>query len=78
MISRAEREKYYKHGLKGRDEPKRYLPIMIDGIDQSKHNLPHFNITTKVYSMIINYGVSQKDPQHFWFNTAPKTMDALK
>ena len=22
---------------------------MIDGMDQSKHNLPHFNATTKVY-----------------------------
>ena len=47
-ISRAEREKYYKHGLKAKQHPEKYLSLIIDGMDQSKHNLPHFNVTTKV------------------------------
>ena len=45
---RAEREKYYKHGLKAEKEPSKYISITIDGMDQNKHNLPHFNTSTKV------------------------------
>ena len=45
---RAEREKYYKHGLKAKQNESRYLSLIIDGIDQTKHNLPHFSVITKV------------------------------
>ncbi|KAJ7371600.1 hypothetical protein OS493_024276 [Desmophyllum pertusum] len=44
----TEREKYYKHGVKSKSNPDKYLSITIDGMDQSKHNLPHFNISTKI------------------------------
>jgi len=37
LLHRTEREKYYKH-----------ISITIDGMDQAKDNLPHFNIHTKV------------------------------
>ncbi|CAB4032559.1 Hypothetical predicted protein [Paramuricea clavata] len=50
LSRRAEREKYYKHGFKAKHEPKKYLSIIIDGMDQSKHNLSHFQVTTKVDS----------------------------
>ncbi|KAL9977255.1 hypothetical protein ACROYT_G014637 [Oculina patagonica] len=43
----TEREKYYKHGEKAKKNPKKYLSVTIDGMDQNKHNLPHFNISTK-------------------------------
>ena len=46
---RAERENYYKHGCKARYAPDKYLSLIIDGMDQSKHNLPHFQVTTKVF-----------------------------
>ena len=39
---RAERQKYYKHTDKSRGEPQKYAKIIIDGMDQSKTNLPHF------------------------------------
>ena len=42
------REKYYKHGLKAKQKPEKYISLIIDGMDQSKHNLPHLNVTTKV------------------------------
>ena len=48
LLHRTEREKYYKHGEKAKRNPKKYLSITIDGMDQAKHNLPHFNIHTKV------------------------------
>ena len=48
LYLRAEREKYYKHRLKGKKDPDKYLSLIIDGMDQSKHNLPHFNVMTKV------------------------------
>ena len=56
---RTEREKYYKHGLKAKQNPTKYLSITIDGMDQAKHNLPHFNLQTKVkyskYTIYIYY-----------------------
>ena len=48
LYYRAEREKYYRHGLKGKKDSDKYLLLVIDGMDQSKHNLPHFNVMTEV------------------------------
>lgn len=46
----TEREKYYKHGEKAKRNPEKYLSITMDGMDQAKHNIPHFNIHTKIDS----------------------------
>ena len=34
--------------MKAKAEPKKYLSLTLDGMDQAKHNLPHFATTTKV------------------------------
>jgi len=47
-IYRAERRKYYKHGLKAKSNPKKYLSVTLDGMDQNKHNIPHLSTSTKV------------------------------
>ena len=39
-VMRAEIEKYCEHILKAKQNQKK-----IFGMDQSKHNMPHFNIT---------------------------------
>ena len=44
---RAERRKYYIHREKARSEPHKYVTIIIDGMDQSKTNIPHLLHTTK-------------------------------
>ena len=36
----TQRLKYYKHRRKARDDPRRYLSIIIDGMDQKKTNCP--------------------------------------
>ncbi|KAJ7392462.1 hypothetical protein OS493_012126 [Desmophyllum pertusum] len=41
------KKKYYKHGLKAKAEPDKHLSVTVDGMDQGKHNLPHFTTTTK-------------------------------
>ena len=46
-IFRAERHKYYHHREKSRSEPQKYATIIIDGMDQSKTNLPHLTQCTK-------------------------------
>ena len=48
LYFRAEREKYYKHGLTGKKDPDKYLSLIVNEMDQSKHNLPNFNAMTKV------------------------------
>ena len=47
---RAERRAYYANCLKAEQEPKRYLSLILDGMDQSKTNLPHANCLSKVSS----------------------------
>ena len=37
-----ERRKYYKHCLKARTCPEKYVSIIIDGMDQAKSYIPHF------------------------------------
>jgi len=53
LFHRTEREKYYKHGEKAKRNPEKYLSVTIDGMDQAKHNLPHFNIHTKVTKYLL-------------------------
>ena len=48
LIFRAERNKYYKHRSKAKANPDKYMSVIIDGMDQGKHNLPHIATTTKV------------------------------
>ena len=36
-----ERRKYYKHITKARRDPTKYLSLIIDGMDQSKTEIPH-------------------------------------
>ena len=43
----SERRKYYKHSEKARRNPTKYLSIIIDGMDQSKTDLPHFSRKAK-------------------------------
>ncbi|CAC5414125.1 Fibrinogen-like protein A,Ryncolin-4,Fibrinogen C domain-containing protein 1-A,Ficolin-1-A,Ficolin-2,Ficolin-1,Fibrinogen C domain-containing protein 1-B,Fibrinogen C domain-containing protein 1 [Mytilus coruscus] len=37
-----ERRKYYKHAHKARQHPDKYMSIIIDGMDQSKTEIPNF------------------------------------
>ena len=41
------RHKYYKHAKKARSNPKKYLSIIIDAMDQAKTHLPHFMYVSK-------------------------------
>ncbi|XP_073254276.1 uncharacterized protein [Porites lutea] len=43
----AERRAYYSNCLKAELDPDQYLSIIIDGMDQSKTNLPHANCLSK-------------------------------
>ncbi len=40
LTHRRERKKYYLHREKARAQPEKYLTIIIDGMDQSKTNVP--------------------------------------
>ena len=41
FICSLERQKYYKHVTKARRDPGKYLSIILDGMDQSKTEIPH-------------------------------------
>lgn len=41
LIHRSEREKYAKHRHKSEKHPDKYLSIIVDGMDQSKTDIPH-------------------------------------
>lgn len=45
---RVERREYYHCCLMAESEHKKYLPIIINGMDQSKTNLPRATQTPKV------------------------------
>jgi hypothetical protein len=42
-----QREKYYKHRRKARNDPKRFLSIIIDCMNQKKTNVPKMGRTVK-------------------------------
>ena len=44
---RAERRKYYNHREKSRRDPRKYVTVIIDGMDQNKTNFPHLINNTK-------------------------------
>ncbi|XP_071143255.1 uncharacterized protein [Mytilus edulis] len=44
---KSEREKYYKHAMKARRNPDKYLSIIMDAMDQAKTMIPHFTATPK-------------------------------
>ena len=46
-LSRLERDKYYSHREKARWEPEKYITIILDGMDQSKTNLPYLSTISK-------------------------------
>ena len=41
MFYRSEREKYAKHRSKSEKYPTKYMSLIIDGMDQSKTDIPH-------------------------------------
>ena len=43
----SQRQKYYRHRRKAMENPKRYLSIIIDGMDQKKTNCPVMGRTVK-------------------------------
>ena len=45
---RAERGVYYGNCLRTEQDPKRYLLLSLDGMDQLKTNIPHANCLSKV------------------------------
>lgn len=52
IIFSAERQNYYKHTKKAKANPQKYMSIIVDAIDQSKTNLPHFMYESKsMYKM---------------------------
>ena len=48
MFIRKEREKYEKHRRKAQKHPETYFSLIIDGMDQSKTNLPHITTNPKI------------------------------
>ena len=40
--NRLERQAYYARRNLARTEPRKYLSLIIDGMDQAKTSLPHF------------------------------------
>ena len=47
IVHRQERKKYYSHREKARANPDKYITLIIDGMDQSKTNLPKLTKTPK-------------------------------
>ena len=48
VYCRGERACYYGNRLKAEQEPKKYLSVIVDGMDQAKTNLPHITRISKV------------------------------
>ena len=46
-IYRKERGKYYHHREKARQNPDKYVTVIVDGMDQSKTNIPNLPRRTK-------------------------------
>jgi len=43
-----EREQYYRHQMLAEERPKKYLSLIIHGMDQAKTNIPRFPEASKV------------------------------
>ena len=51
-LCRIERKKYHSHREKSRSHPEKYLTVIVDGMDQSKTNLPNTKLITKSTSSL--------------------------
>ena len=51
-MCRCERKKYHSHREKSRSSPDKYLTIIVDGMDQSKTNLPNTKLISKSTSSL--------------------------
>ena len=51
-IHRIERKKYHSHREKSRTYPEKFLTLIIDGMDQSKTNLPNTKLIAKSTSSL--------------------------
>lgn len=49
---RVERKKYHSHREKSRLHPEKYITIIVDGMDQSKTNLPNTKLIAKSTSSL--------------------------
>ena len=49
---RTERKKYHSHREKSRNDPEKYMTIILDGMDQSKTNLPNTSLISKSLSSL--------------------------
>lgn len=47
IFSSAEREQYYQSRVKVEQQPKKYLSLIVDGMDQAQKNIPHFTSISK-------------------------------
>ena len=45
--TRNERQKYYHHREKSRQNPEKFITVIVDGMDQSKTNVPNLSRRTK-------------------------------
>lgn len=71
-----ERQKYYKHQTKAKIHSSKYLSIIIDGMDQSKTQIPHFVHASKFTSSmwrlrvhlvgVILHGIGVYGFRSFW------------
>lgn len=51
-MCRVKRKKYHSHREKSRSSPDKYLTIIVDGMDQSKSNLPNTKLISKSTSSL--------------------------
>ena len=51
FLRRAERRVYYHHRDKAKCFPEKYISLILDGMDQSKTNIPHYITDSKVSSL---------------------------
>ena len=52
FYNRLERKKYHSHREKSRTYPEKFLTLIIDGMDQSKTNLPNTKLIAKSTSSL--------------------------
>lgn len=51
-LNSMERQKYYKHIQKAKNYPEKYMSIIIDGMDQSKTEIPHYMYISSMVSSL--------------------------
>ena len=43
-------KEYYQNRVEAEQRPKKYLSLIVDGMDQAKTNIPHFTGISIVYT----------------------------